>query len=508
MAVPISWVLSQADLALRLRGGAGGVGREVDLVLTTELEDPFPWLSHGELVLTTGMRLPRTSRERAAYLRAFDDCGVAAVGFGTGLTYAEVPADLIAAADAIGIPLLEVPLPTPFAAVVKKVSARVAELQYDALLRASRAQPRMTKALLKSGARAIVRELAGSLAATVLIVDAAGTVTECHPEAPSDALLRAVRAALAADPAAAASSVRTDTSGASITHQRIGVDRRSFGELVVVSAAPLSGVDQILLGHANSLLALDFAKPVRLQAAQQQLNSQALALVLSAETDLAPAWAQLLPILDAHGRIRVLVAECDSAATMSDVRDVVAAALHDAGHPVFLHAADQRVSVLLPGSEGVSFARRLALEIGSSAGILTRIGLSGGHRLRDLGVAAENATRAASVAERGGAPVEFDAMTGRSLLAFDATRQVLDAMADTVLTPLVEHDRSNGTDLLNALHTFLEANGQWESAAATLGVHRHTLRKRIAFVEDLLACDLDNARVRAELLLAILVRRT
>ncbi|KIA65998.1 PucR family transcriptional regulator [Nocardia vulneris] len=507
MAVPISWVLSQADLALRLRGGAGGVGREVDLVLTTELEDPFPWLSRGELVLTTGMRLPRSSRERAAYLRAFDDCGVAAVGFGTGLTYAEVPADLIAAADAIGIPLLEVPLPTPFAAVVKKVSARVAELQYDALLRASRAQPRMTKALLKSGARAIVRELAGSLAATVLIVDAAGTVTECHPEAPSDALLRAVRAALAADPATAASSVRTDTSGASITHQRIGVDRRSFGELVVVSPAPLSGVDQILLGHANSLLALDFAKPVRLQAAQQQLNSQALALALSAETDLAPAWAQLLPAADAHGRIRVLVAECDSAATTSDVREVVAAALHAAGNPVFLFAVDQRVSVVLPGSEGVSFARRLVLELGS-ARKLTRIGLSGGHRLRDLGVAAANATRAASVAERGSAPVEFDAMTGRSLLAFDATRQVLDAMADTVLTPLVEHDRSNGTDLLNALHTFLEANGQWESAAATLGVHRHTLRKRIAFVADLLACDLDNARVRAELLLAILVRRS
>lgn len=507
MAVPISWVLSQADLALRLRGGAAGIGREVDLVLTTELEDPFPWLSRGELVLTTGMRLPRTSRERAAYLRAFDECGVAAVGFGTGLSYAEVPADLIAAADAIGIPLIEVPLPTPFAAVVKKVTARVAELQYDALLRASRAQPRMTKALLKSGARAIVRELAGSLAATVLIVDATGKVVECHPQAPSAELLRAVRAALATDPTGAASSVRTETSGASITHQRIGVDRRAFGELVVVSPVPLSGVDQILLGHANSLLALDFAKPVRLQAAQQQLNSQALALVLSAEADLAPAWAQLRPAADVDGRIRVLVAVCDSPGALAEVRAAVTAALHAAGTPVFLHECAQRITVVLPGADGVAFTRGLAIDIGSPARTLSRIGLSGAHRLRELATAAANAALAASAAEHGGAPVEFDAMTGRSLLAFEASRQVLDAMAETVLAPLAEHDRSNDTDLLSALHAFLEANGQWESAAAALSVHRHTLRKRIALVEDLLACDLDNARVRAELLLAILARR-
>ncbi|EUA66025.1 pucR C-terminal helix-turn-helix domain protein [Mycobacteroides abscessus] len=37
-----------------------------------------------------------------------------------------------------------------------------------------------------------------------------------------------------------------------------------------------------------------------------------------------------------------------------------------------------------------------------------------------------------------------------------------------------------------------------------VGVHRHTLRKRIETVQSLLACDLDIARVRAELLLAML----
>ncbi|MBF6229927.1 PucR family transcriptional regulator ligand-binding domain-containing protein [Nocardia farcinica] len=51
---------------------------------------------------------------------------------GVGLTHAEVPAELIAAADKIGLPLLEVPLPTPFAAVTERVMDSLAEQRYDA----------------------------------------------------------------------------------------------------------------------------------------------------------------------------------------------------------------------------------------------------------------------------------------------------------------------------------------------------------------------------------------
>ncbi len=51
------------------------MGRPIDVVLTTELADPSRWLSGNELVLTTGIRLPDTAPQRAAYLRELDDCG-------------------------------------------------------------------------------------------------------------------------------------------------------------------------------------------------------------------------------------------------------------------------------------------------------------------------------------------------------------------------------------------------------------------------------------------------
>ncbi|MDP3891989.1 helix-turn-helix domain-containing protein, partial [Nocardioides sp.] len=52
---------------------------------------------------------------------------------------------------------------------------------------------------------------------------------------------------------------------------------------------------------------------------------------------------------------------------------------------------------------------------------------------------------------------------------------------------------------------WLENNGQWDPAAAQLGVHRHTLRHRIRRAEQLLDRPIDSPSTRAELWLALQV---
>ncbi|MEU6583978.1 PucR family transcriptional regulator ligand-binding domain-containing protein [Nocardia sp. NPDC046763] len=496
MSVSIGWVLAQPDLAVRLRGGAAGVRREIDLVVTTELDNPFRWLSGGELVLTTGMRLPPDGPGRAEYVRGLDRCGVAGIGFGIGLTHDEVPPELIEAADEVGIPLFEVPLATAFAAIVRHVSARIAELRYDAVLRAGRVQPRMTRALIRSGSRVMVRELANSLGATVLVLGPAGTVIDCHPARPAPALLARVRTVLSRGPAGA--GVYTDDSGV-ITHQQIGIGRRHHGDLVVVSETPLEHVDQILLGHANSLLALDFEQPARLHETQHRLNTQALGLLLGAPADPAPAWEQLDHAADAHGRIRVLVAECDSLDAADSAHTALSDAVLAAGLPLFLHQDSNRVLIVLPADTAVPAIDRP--ETLGTARKFIRLGLSGPHPVRDLRAAADSAHLAAAAAERGAPPTDVTTLT---LLSIPVTRDALATLAGTLLTPLRDHDRHQHTALIPTLRAFLEANGHWESAAATLGIHRHTLRKRITTAATLLDRNLDNARTRAELLLVLL----
>lgn len=507
MVVPVRWVLDQSDLHLRLLAGAAGVGREVSLALTTELADPGAWLSGGELVLTTGIGLPASARGRRNYLRLLHESGVAAIGFGTGLTFDEVPEELVAGADELGLALIEVPLRTPFAAVVQRVGSRIAELQYDAVLRASRAQPRITRAVVTDGARGVARELGRALRAAVVVLDPVRTVIASQPANLGVTTVNLIRDSIETG---AASGVRVLADGTTVAAQDIRAGGRSHGVLAVVSSASLSPVDQVLLGHATSLLALDFEKPARLQETQRRLNEQALGLLLTGELELDPVWAQVAPAADGKGRIRVLVLDVDAGVeakkSLRRIREAVVRTLEAAGHPVFVHAGPQRLTVLLAGTESVRSVAELLAGIDRTLRRSVRAGLSGVLALAQVSAAAENARLAAAAAERDGAPLEFAALTGSALLSFGESREVLIALGGAVLGPVIEHDAQHGTGLLVALRAFLEANGHWESAAAAIGVHRHTMRKRIETVEALLGCDLGVARVRAELLLAILAR--
>lgn len=508
MTVSVRWLLTQPDLALELAGGREGLDNEITFAHTTELRDPVRWLSGGELLLTTGLRLPSAIADRATYVRALSEAGVAAIGFGTGLSHTEVPADLIVAADEIGVPLLEVPLPTPFAAVVKRVMSRLAEQEYEAVLRASRAQTRMTRAVVVGGTGATVRELALATSASVILLDESGRVLESHPAQPSDTELTEVREVLGAGTGGSSSSVSLVRSGASITVQQIKVGSTSHGHLVVISPVTLGYVDQILLGHANSLLALDFEKPVRLRVAQNQLNSHALGLLLADDRDLTPAWSQVRQAADANGMLRGMTVVADSSEFAGRVQDIVDAAMNKAGRQVFTRRHESRVTVLLRGTDDVEFARSLLGALPVSARKDLRVGLGGKREVADVVASIEQSRLAASVAESGAEPVDFATLTGRALLTFASTREVLNSLADNVITPIDQHDIAHGTDLLRSLRAFLEANGHWESAAAVVGVHRHTLRSRISRIESLIECDLDNARVRAELLLAIHARQS
>jgi purine catabolism regulator len=71
--------------------------------------------------------------------------------------------------------------------------------------------------------------------------------------------------------------------------------------------------------------------------------------------------------------------------------------------------------------------------------------------------------------------------------------------AEAVLAPLAGRRH----DLLPSLEAWLAHNGQWDVAAASLGVHRHTLRYRIRRAEELLGRPLDDAGTRAELWYAL-----
>jgi purine catabolism regulator len=98
-----------------------------------------------------------------------------------------------------------------------------------------------------------------------------------------------------------------------------------------------------------------------------------------------------------------------------------------------------------------------------------------------------------------------DLGTYRLLLSM-ADPDALRAFAEAMLAPLDTYDREHNGELTGSLQSFLQHNARWETAAAQLYVHRHTLRYRMRKVEELTGRDLSSSFDRMEFWLALRAR--
>jgi purine catabolism regulator len=258
---------------------------------------------------------------------------------------------------------------------------------------------------------------------------------------------------------------------------------------MVTESAP-EPADQLLVGHAVSLIALDQEKPRRARDERNRLGATLFGLLVDGNLAADRATEHLATVGLSLPVAMLAVLGTDPRRALATADRVLAE--HDLP---LLGGTHEECAVVLTTPElgGV-----LAGEIGAPAGLAAAAGPDG------LPAALREAVTAARVARsRGVELVRFESLAGQVLSAEPATRTVLADLAEARLRPLADADQ----DLVGTLRAFLEHHGQWAPAATALGVHRHTLRGRMDRIRALLDVDLDSAHVRAELLLALVAWR-
>src|SRR5205807_7760688 len=135
------------DLELPLLAGDDAADAPVRWVHISELADPTPWLSGGELLLTTGMAMSEPGAERA-FVERLADHGLAGLGFGLGFGHDEVPAALLEAARRRSFPVFAVPYELPFIAVTERAFTQLVNEQYAVLRRSIAALERLQRIVL------------------------------------------------------------------------------------------------------------------------------------------------------------------------------------------------------------------------------------------------------------------------------------------------------------------------------------------------------------------------
>jgi PucR family transcriptional regulator, purine catabolism regulatory protein len=497
MPVTTAHLLDNPALKLRLHTTQAPVDRPLSWVHVSELADPTPFLQGGELLLTTGLAL-RPENPVQEYVRRLASAGVAGLGLGTGLSHETVPPELVAAADAAGLALLEVPRETPFIALSRAVSAALAADAYAAVTRTSAAQQELTRAALSAGGpAAVVERLASQVGGWTVLFDAAGAALEAGPRT---ALRRAAGLRVELDrlrglraPASVAVSLPEET----VLLQSLGNAARTRGFLAVGRPGPFPAPDRHIVNAAVLLLTLRLEQSRALDGATATLRSALLRLLLAGQLEA------VAPVVDALGEelptepLRVL-ALLGSAGQRSAAVDVAADAAALARQPLFSAELDDAL-VLLVGDD--ELADRLTALPDRVAGAV--LGVSLPVPWARLAEGARQARQAAEQSRASGGRVTAYADLAGLGLAHLVDPAGLSAFAEALLAPLVAADRAGQGDLVESLRVWLAHHGQWEPAAAQLGVHRHTLRKRIRRAGELLGRDMGSAGVRAELWLAL-----
>ncbi|MEV5685521.1 MULTISPECIES: PucR family transcriptional regulator [unclassified Streptomyces] len=513
MPPTLASLIKHPALKLTVRAGADRLDTPVRWAHASELADPVPYMDGGELLLVTATNLDAENAEAMRrYVRRLAGAGVAGVGFAVGVTYDDIPQALVDAADEAGMPLLEVPRRTPFLAISKAVSAAIAADQYRAVTAGFEAQRELTRAALAGdGPADLLTRLAAHVDGWAALYDTSGAVVAA---APDWAARRAARLTpdverLRERPAPA--SVVVGGTDDRVELQSLGTGRRARGALAVGTGAALGTAERYAVHSAVALLTLTTARSRSLQGAEQRLGAAVLRMLLAGESDHARAVAGDLygGLLDAP--FRLLIAESTAPAGSEPLAGTMEAAAARSGETLLMVPEGERL-VVLAADGGAAVAActayaeaqdgRPAREPGTEEGEVV-VGLSAPAGPIAVSAAYKQAEQSLSVARRRGrALVEHEELAAGSvlpLLADDAVR----AFADGMLRALHEHDAKGRGDLVASLRAWLSRHGQWDAAAADLGVHRHTLRYRMRRVEEILGRSLDDPDARMELWLAL-----
>ncbi|MDV7217674.1 PucR family transcriptional regulator [Streptomyces prunicolor] len=518
MPPTLASLVHHTALKLTVRAGEDRLDVPVRWAHVSELADPVPYMEGGELLLTTALKLDADdAKAMRRYVKRLVGAGVVGLGFAVGVNYDEIPEVLVDTAQEEGLPLLEVPRRTPFIAISKAVSAAIAADQYRSVTAGFAAQRELTKQALTDGPEGLLAALAAQVDGWAALYDASGAVVATAPEwaGRRAARLTADVERLRDRPAPASSVVGGPDNEDRVELHTLGTGRRPRAALAVGTESALGTAERYAVHSAIALLTLTTERSRSLRAAHERIGAAVLRLLLAGHPDHARAVAGDLygGLLDAP--FRVIVGESADGDPLDGLAEVVESAAARSGEAVLVVAEGPERLVVLAVDGGAAVeacgeyaatreAERAAggQEQGDEEHELV-VGLSAPAGPIAAAGAYKQAEQALSVARRRGRVlVEHEQLAAGSvlpLLADDAVR----AFADGLLRPLSEHDATGRGDLVASLRAWLSRHGQWDAAAADLGVHRHTLRYRMRRVEEILGRSLDDPDVRMELWLAL-----
>ncbi len=527
-------------------------------VHAAELSDIGPLLRGGELLLSTGIALPESATGLADYIAGLAGAGVTGLAIELGRRYTDtLPAALVAAAEARGLPLVAFGREVPFVEITEAVHARIIDAQFARLRAADLMHETFTELSVAGASAEQIVRAAGALAGRPLILaDLSYQVLAFSPGLPGsggaggwDDMLgvggaddgddgddRRGRADHRADPVRLldgfASRARAACEGRPRTFYAaepgwlvttVGARGEDWGRLFLVCDAPPAPEDTVLIERAATTLALGRLLTRQAESLERQAHRTLISAIIE-QGDADPAEAEAraramgVPVT-ARQLVAAVVRIPDSGPGLSahaavlGVAEAVADACRSARVPALVGSLDDvRAGALMSLPEQADtdeVLRALSARLTARLSVLpVVIGIGPpAMTLREVRRSFLDAREVADVAIRqpDGRPYyRLPDLRLRGLLHLLRDDPRAQGFADRELGPLLGYDAAHGTHLMADLAVYLRAGGNKAEAAARAHLARPTFYQRLHLIERVLGVSLAEAESRASLHVALL----
>ncbi|MDI5973976.1 PucR family transcriptional regulator ligand-binding domain-containing protein [Streptomyces sp. SL13] len=503
--------LQDSDLRIELAMSAGDLDAEILWTHVTELPDPQPYLGKGELVLTNGLWLEDCPPSE--FTRRLVVSGAVGLLFGLRHSVADVPPDLVTACADSRLPLLVLPADVPFTAITQKVAETHAELRSARLVESIERRDALITAVSDGGGlRHLLRVLTAARNAPIALANRSGTLVEAvfpHLSPPDAALMsRMVR-----ERPRESELVLSDGTVVSV----LPVASRGEPDFTLLYGRKFSEITDVEREEIDQLIrfiSIDLSRQRAVSSMRHQFANEVIDMVFAGAHRADELASRLRSFgIDPAAGIGVFAIARRGAAVAGnrEIGEYARDFFVGRGLPAIAPDVKRETMAIigLDGSErdltglaGHLLARLRAL-LGTQDVTVGVARPASGHLALRVGLLeAQEACRSART-RRGGGVALFTGSPSHQLLVRmldDSTRL---EFAQSVLGPIIEHDRDNHTDLERSLRAFFAHDGRLSRAASELHVHVNTLRNRLERVQELVGRDINRTEDRTDLFLAL-----
>lgn len=540
--LPVSDVLGLSSLSgARVLAGAEGLDRLVTRLNVMEVPDILPWVKPHELLLTTGYPLRDTVRlgsdGLAGLVAQLNERGISALGVKLGRYLHELPEEMLAMAEELDLPLIQLAEDVAFDDILNQVLTDVLNQKAKALARSEEVHRALVQIVLSGGGlKEISDELLHLLGGVIQVTDGGGQVVVVAGDAALAERSRGSccftkRGRLRSGRAAALKSKSCPE------HQhlvvRVVVGHQEHGAIVAFD--PLRRLDEDdvhVLERGATVAALAITKQLAVSAVEAKYRGDFLRDLLAGRAgppsqaikhaeslgwdlkrNLVLAVSELdTDSVDAHATMRDLHSAQDrlvSAWSMALVARDPMAVIVGYSHEViiimgFPDDGDINGLTAMLAKDGLRDLTHGGRRTSCSTGVSRLV-----EGVASIPRAYEQARNALNIGRHlngAGAITHFDHLGLFRLLSLVPDSAESDAFIVETLGPLADED-TELRDLRNTLIALLDANLNVAETARRLHFHYNTLRYRIGTLEKLLGPFTEDPHLRRTIDLALQMQR-